>query len=172
MVLSLPYAQITGPSSGSRSFVMVKACWPGGICFSGSSLSPSNTVRGLSTLMPMASPVSVASVSGRIVRWDRRISSLLKPILPRLWRNNLSPRQQWGIQWIQTCFRSYPAKRGWPRSTWLRPPVTCLLLCLLRIKLGQLSGPGYVPVRLRFGRTELGCPQDSVCGISSLEIYP
>ena len=30
--------------------------------------SPSNTVRGLSTLMPMASPISVASVSARIFR--------------------------------------------------------------------------------------------------------
>ena len=54
---------------------MVTACWPGGMCFSDNSRSPLNTVRGLSTLMLMASPVSVASVSGRIVRWDCRTSS-------------------------------------------------------------------------------------------------
>ena len=130
MVLSLPYAQTTGPSGGSRSLAIVTACWPGGICFSGSSRSSSNTVRGRSTLMPMASPVCV---SGRIVRCDRRTSSLSKPVLPRILQNNLSPHRQWGIQWIQTCFQSYPAKRGWPRFTWMRPPVTCLRLNLILI---------------------------------------
>ena len=34
MVLNSPYAQITGPSGGSRSSAIVMACWPDGICCS------------------------------------------------------------------------------------------------------------------------------------------
>ena len=41
--------------------------------------------------------------------------------------------QPWVIQWIQTCSRSCPVRRGWMRSTWIRPTVTCLRLNLILI---------------------------------------
>ena len=61
-------APITGPSDGFRSFVTATVCWHIGTCFSASSLLQWNIDRGLSMLMLMAFPVSVASVCGQIVR--------------------------------------------------------------------------------------------------------
>ena len=84
VVLYSPYAQTTGPSGGSRSFAIVMTCWPDGICFWDSSRSPSNTDQGPSTLMLMAFPGSVFSVSALLVRWDRRTSLSSRPALPRL----------------------------------------------------------------------------------------
>ena len=150
VVINLPYAHTTGLYGGSRSFAIIMACWPDGICSQDSSLWPSNTDQGPSTLMLMAFPGSVTSISPLIVQWDRRTSLSSKPALPWLWLTNLLPSLWWVIPWIWTCSRRCPVRFGWPQSTWTRSPViwprmTLILLGLLhilRIQLWRSFGTG------------------------------
>ena len=118
-------------SSGFRSIATATVCWLAGTCFSASSLVHLNINLGLSTLMLMVFPVSVASVCGRIVRLRHRTLVLSKPDQLRSWRTNLLPNWRWG----DSMDSDFP-------SVW---PVSAARL------FGYATGRWYCPNRINFG---------------------
>ena len=109
-----------------QKFAIVTACWPGGICFSGTSRSPSNTARGLSKLILMSSQY------GQYLRPDCLVGPPDLVVVDSTSTSDLAEQPLATLAMGDS--RDSDLFLGLSGETWvaaMRPSVTCLRLTLI-----------------------------------------